>query len=801
MGVGALAAVSFVALALEVFLSRLVSYSVHVILLYAVLGVAMLGFGAAGSLVAARHDWLEPARLPRALAWASLSFAGTLVAAYAGFTRLTPYLQQVDVAAIGAATVLTLPFLAAATVITLSLTAAGARVGLAYAANLVGSGLGCFLPLVLLGPLDGEHFLGLLAVLAWCSHFPYLRRAGARPGSALGVASFTVLALAVASFAFARGVFPIQPEPEPTGQLAWHQRNAEEHGVIVVKRFDRWNPTGRIEILEFHGVGGEPGAHPVMFYAQDSTAGSSLLRWDGRDRTQARARDEDSGVVPRLCSETVYGQGYFRQRNKVLVVGLGGGPDVQCALYHEAQQVDVVEINPDSIAAIRGPFDEYTGGIGSHPRVRYHERDGRSFVHSQRARGYDLIQLTGVDTKQHYASSSLALSENHLYTLEAFRDYMRALAPGGVVSIIRFGEAETLRLAQTASVVLRELQADHPERHMIVLASGAMGGVIIARQPLTASDASALRAKLHPPHFRGARLYSFGGFVPFETPVQFLYDPFVETPGTVDSFFKHMGRGADAEFASRYTFNITPVTDERPFFFDTVRYDLPWASSAFHVVALRNLLLSMLALSVLLILWPLRHLRERVRGLAAFTNPTFFAAIGVGYVLLQVWMLHTFAMFLGHQVYSLSIVLATLLISTGAGAALGSLWFPDPRRRLVAGTLAITVILGIGLAALPPVMEALWDASIFWRAAVTIAFVAPAGMALGLPFVGGLLRLKETAPGSVPWGIGINGFASVVAFVGAIPLSMGFGYDAVIAVGGALYLLSGAIALGWKKRI
>ena len=96
-------------------------------------------------------------------------------------------------------------------------------------------------------------------------------------------------------------------------------------------------------------------------------------------------------TVHRLCSETVFAQAYFRPRLKVLVIGLGGGPDVQCALYNGAEEVDAVEINPDSIRAVRGPFNELLGGIGTDERVRYHNRDGRSFVHGSKHGDFDLI--------------------------------------------------------------------------------------------------------------------------------------------------------------------------------------------------------------------------------------------------------------------------------------------------------------------------------------------------------------------------------------------------------------------------
>src|ERR1044071_9958898 len=132
-----LAAVSAVALGLEVFESRLVAYSVQVIVLYAVLGIAMLGFGAAGSLVAVRRRWLDEERLPHALAWSALAFSAAIVVAHAAFVRLTPLMTHVGAVSLALSGLLSLPFLAAGAVITLALSA-GPGVGAAHGAGLRG---------------------------------------------------------------------------------------------------------------------------------------------------------------------------------------------------------------------------------------------------------------------------------------------------------------------------------------------------------------------------------------------------------------------------------------------------------------------------------------------------------------------------------------------------------------------------------------------------------------------------------------------------------------------------------------
>jgi hypothetical protein len=785
-----LGALSAVALGLEVFESRLVAYCVPVVVLYAVLGIAMLGFGAAGSLVAMRRAWLEPERIADALAWAALAFSASIVLAHAAFVRLTPLMAHVGLLSLALSTLLALPFLAAGTAVTLALSSAS-NVGTAYAANLVGSGLGCFLPLALLGPLSGERFLGLLAVLAWCCALPYLRQVPT-PTLALRVASVGGLGLAVLGMAAPSWVFPIQPDS--TGQVAWQYRNAAESGITITKRFDRWNPTGRIEILELGNVPGGPEPYPAMFFAQDASAGSSLLAWDGRTQRQLRPSENDPGtLVSRLCTETQYAQGYFSPRQRVLVIGLGGGPDLQCALYQEAEVVDVVETNRDSIAAIRGPFNRWLGGIGLSPSVRFYQLDGRSFVRGH-GEPYDLIQLSGVDTKNALDSGALAVSENHLYTLQAFHDYLDHLSTDGALSILRFGEPEALRLANTAVQALHEDGVAHAEQHIALLHTGLLSGVIVRKMPWTEPDAHRLDAQLHPAPFRGTQIFYYSDTgVPLDAPSVVDYLPPVVARGVPALFMAHVARHSVAGFTRFYPWDIAPATDDRPFFFDRWRYDRAESWGAAHVKGMGELLASVLALSLLFVLLPVRRLKQRASGLAVVAIPLFFAGTGLGFITLEMWLLHRFAIFLGHQIYSLSVVLSTLLVTTGAGAALGGRLIPQPRRRALLGIGMVLLLLIVGVPGLPNVLAAAGSMGLPARAAMTIGLVAPVGFALGLPFVAGLDHLRQQSPDSVAWCIGINGFASVLGAVAVVPLSMATGYRGVVGAS-AVFLALAALA-------
>jgi hypothetical protein len=497
----------------------------------------------------------------------------------------------------------------------------------------------------------------------------------------------------------------------------------------------------------------------------------------------------------------MFALGHYHPRPRVLVIGLGGGPDVQCALYHGASSIDVAEINPDSIAAVTGPFDRWLGGIGSDRRVRYHVYDGRSFAHAARGRGYDLVQLSGVDTKAALASGSLALSENQLYTQEAFVDYLSSLSDRGVLAILRFEEWEALRLANTAADALRTLGVTRPDRHVAIVRNGPLFGVLVQRSPFTLDDSQALYARFPAadPAFRGVFIWFYEIFdYPLRKRPEVVHTPFAPAQGPIGGYFAALASGREAQFIQEYPLQISATHDDRPFFFDVMRYDQPQTWQAPHMRLLRNMLGTVSFLSIALILLPVWRMRMR-KTAELLRALGFFGTIGLGYLLIEVWLLHRFGMFLGHQTRALVVVLSGLLVSSGVGASVGERLWPEPRGRVLRAMLAIAAWLVLGAFALPGLFDTELAASLVGRVLLTLAFVLPLGFAMGMPFPAGLRWARGVDALSVPWCVGVNAFSSVLATVAVVPMAMVWGYAAVALAGTVLYGLAALLALSWQS--
>ena len=150
----------------------------------------------------------------------------------------------------------------------------------------------------------------------------------------------------------------------------------------------------------------------------------------------------------------------------MLVIGPGGGEDIATALAYGAKAITGVEINGQTIKVVKEIYRDFVNDIYNRKNVEIIHRDGRSFVQSTEKR-YDIIQISAVDTGTGLSSGAYVLSENYLYTKEAFCAYLRHLKDDGVILLIR-PEKNILRLCSIALAVMRDEGIVHPENNFLI---------------------------------------------------------------------------------------------------------------------------------------------------------------------------------------------------------------------------------------------------------------------------------------------------------------------------------------------
>jgi hypothetical protein len=246
-------------------------------------------------------------------------------------------------------------------------------------------------------------------------------------------------------------------------------------------------------------------------------------------------------------------------------------------------------------------------------------------------------------------------------------------------------------------------------------------------------------------------------------------------------------------FCEGHRLDVCPPTDDRPFFFNMKRpADVLSAPSPGYFFAVDPLLVLALSLAILVVLCglafglPLALVEVR----PPLTSMTFFAAIGVGFLLLEIALIQRFTLFLGFPTYALSVVLFALLVFTGIGSLL------SPRMRLAPALAGACALIALAAFALQPLLAALIELPFAARVAVTVALIAPPALLLGTAMPIGLARLREEHAGAIPWAWAINGVSSVLASVLAVAVAITWGFRAVTLLALACYL----VALAHARR-
>ena len=771
-GVGA---VSAALLMTELALTRIFSVTMYYHFAFLAISVALFGLSASGVLVYVFRDRLAPYETRPLLTIGAIVHGIATLAALAWLVRIRVGLNYspTNLALMLAIYALaTLPFLTGGAVISLAFARLARRINLVYAADLLGAAAGCIVLIPLLNYLGAPGVVIIAAALSLFAAFGFAGKARAK------VAMLAVVLLGL----------PVAAQFAGLGPFDLTDTKGHEGDRVL---FSKWNSFSRVAVYDrahgewslspnYHGRRGES-----LFMDIDSAASTPIVKATADLNDALYLRHELTALAYHLVERP---EGF-----DALVIGPGGGRDLLSALVFGAARVDAVEINPIIVRDVMlGRFREYSGNLYTDRRVSIHVDDGRSFVRRSTAR-YEVIQASLVDTWAATAAGAYTLTENSLYTTEAFGEYLDHLSDDGLVTITRwvFDGLRLVALAQDACAA-RGLDA---ARHLAIVRHDRVATFLLKKTPFTPDEVARLQS-----------LTSRLGF-------SLLYAPGVEPPphenepvemsrtGTSAEDYRRLILAEDRDaFVDNYPLDIRPTTDDRPFFFHTTRlrdqFDVAFGRSMLFgngLSALLTLFGVSAALVLLFIVGPLLLGGGRP-GAGWGTWLAYFGALGAGFMLLEVALLQRFVLLLGHPVYSLTVTLFSLLLGTGLGSLLG-------RRFADAGVKRATLraIGGVALAAVasPVVVPWLIDVAIAWplptRIAVTVALLLPLGILLGLPLPGGMRLVAANRPAIVPWGWGMNGAFSVIGATLAVFIAMNWGFTATLLTSAGVYVTAGGM--------
>jgi predicted membrane-bound spermidine synthase len=622
-----------------------------------------------------------------------------------------------------------LPFLLAGMALSMLFSIERHDMGRLYFADLAGASLGALSVTFLLSWLGGESAVLAVALAPVAAAFSFSRRW--RVATALAFAA-VVVAIAVNQ---RTGLFLIRDAP--TKGLYRHMAATPGSRIVLTG----WNAYSRID-----AVTGFPPPTLARLYI-DSDAWTNVNEWDGTLESAALLKDWDRAAAFKVAPA----------RAQTLVIGPGGGSDVLVALGAGSEKVTAVEMNPLMLRFARS-FGAKAGNLYDNPRVEVVLSEGRTFVR-RTDRRFDVILMGFVDSWAAVASGGLSLSENHLYTVEAFRAYYDHLTPDGQIVILRW-PVDIPRLVSNAVAMLGPAEAG--QRVAVLLQKRGSDPenppqmtFILKKRPFSEGEKDTLAA--------------LASVQPVVVPDRHVDEPYA-------SLFS--GRKTFAQFVAEADTRVDPVYDDRPFFFARQK---PWGLPDSMKRAFLSMLAPVLGLCVLLLMLG-KPKGERVLPYAG--SITYFAFLGTGFIAIELALLQHLTLLLGHPIFTLSILLFTLLAAGGLGSAFGG------QRRLARVCLAVAAVALVYAFALPRVVPALLPLPLAARIAVAVLLIAPLGFLMGMPFPRGLSRTGQGPFPPPPFYWGLNGLFSVIGSVTTMVGAVLFGFTWALAGGAASYVVA-----------
>ncbi len=767
---------SGVLMMLQILQARIFSVTTWYHLSFLVISVAMFGLTLGALHVHKGNETEQRDNYARLMGDACVNFA-----IFTGFALATHMILPI-VAASSTKTLMTLPMAALCTipsyyfagyVLSLAITRAPYPFARTYAFDLVGAAAGCLAALGLMETVDAPSAVMMVAAVAALAAFCFGVTDRLRAG---GTVLFLLL-LALGNTMAARPfIYPfwIKNHIVTQGRLAHDHWNSISRVTVDNPVEDAapylWGPSKTL-----------PQNMTSSFYVLkiDGDAGTPLNKFGGDCRKGLETLDYDVTTIAYALPDL----------KKSGIIGVGGGRDVLSACKAGIRDITAMDVNDIQISLLSKvePFKSYTN-ISTLKGVKLIHSEARSWFASH-PDTFDIIQMSLIDTWASTGAGAFALSENGLYTVEAWRTFLARLNAGGVMTVSRWyisdAHSEVERLISLAMGALLEQGATAPQKHIFMAASDHIATLVLAKDPLTARQLAALEKRAAIMKFR------------------VLISPQRKTAkGDLANILAAKTRGSLDSIASESAFDISPPTDQRPFFFNMVRLAQPFqifrlisennASAMLgHAKAVLNLyiiILFSLAMVAAAIIWPMRDAVARLNRRFVMGGTAWFALIGVGFMFIEISLLQRLSVYLGHPAYGLSIVLFSLVLSTGIGSFICDRLPLDTARArnvwiILTATVAVAAIFAINWMTVH-----FAGAELVTRALLCVSVTLPLGCLLGFGFPTGMALAREVSTQPTAWFWGINGAAGVTGSAIAIALNIALGLNVTMALGALCYL-------------
>lgn len=740
-------------LVLEILLVRILSAIFYYHLVFFVVSLVMFGLTAGGMLVYFHPQFFPQERIFQRMALVTALTSLSVIFSFFSLFWLPAVLElwQLGPCVVPALfLILSLPFLCFGIVLALSLSRFSEITAKIYGFNLIGSALGCLGIVFLLGIFNAAALVFLIALLLLLVALIFFCLGQDVPPRLLalwGVLSLVFLGLSLNAnmnnipyLLYTKGLLNRRPP-----------------------LYDEWNFHSHVRLTM-------PGRSPFGWGFSDKVASLNISIEE-----LMIAIDDDAGTVLTKFNDIsdleylkydVTSIAYVLGRlDDVLVLGAGGGRDTLTAALFGAKNITGVEINKAVYDIAFDKFGDFTAGIKKYPQIRLVVGEGRSYVLSS-GKQYDVIQVSLVDSFAAMASGAFALTENSLYSTDAWVNFLGHLKERGILTFsVWFLDEDPkymYRLLNVAKKALRSIGIDDIRSHMVLarnqtsLKQFRVGTLLVSKSPFSRLDVQALERSCK------------------ERDFEIVLSPFESKDETIVDLLR---TSSDKELLDRFVWDLRPPDDNRPFFFYfakikdifSLRGDVPPEART-----LRSLFVAILSFGVFGIFVPvLRRARKVSQGDFSPGSASYFFWVGLGFMFVELALMQRLGLFLGHPVYGMTVVLFSLLFFSGIGSMIaGSM--KDRRAILLIFSIFLAVLLLLG-SLLPALLRSLMPASMQIKILSLLAILIVTGFFMGMPFPIGLRLMAESKSSkALYWSI--NGFASMCGSALSTIILIHFGF-------------------------
>ena len=819
-----------------------------------VVSLAMFGFGLTSAVMCVGKGWFERHWVGSVkgalLAFGPLMVVCNLAAQQVPFNAIFLISDPVQKWRLFANFVLYfLPFLAGALYLGVIFLKAKKTFSRVYFADLVGSGL-CGLTVLLAMYAWRPDDLIMAPLLLWLAGgILWFVALGDRRGTA---AIVVVAILSAAAHHFAPQVLGIP-------KLAV----SDYKGVSYARKFpdakrvyERASPFGYIEVYASSYLHFAPG--------QSDNAAFNLKKMPSNAYLGLYIDSEGpAGIIKDLPAEEtayfkylpMYYPYLLKKDPKTFVVQFGGGISTAVALKSGSSEVTVAEGNPALLSAFREDkfLRDFTGDVLNNPKVNVIDYDGRLYVAHTKNR-YDVIDLSLADSAGLSSPGGFSIVEKYSYSREAMSAYMRALTPGGVLSVTLWNKEEppksVLKLYATMAAAARDVDGgkDIAQKFYVVSSYLSTATVLYKRDGFTPKEIEELNAhtkamsfdEIYYPGFKvdtsGLKQilqdyrdqFFFAGqahdpTAPAETEPNDKPPPGATTegaPGAAEAkvdgpppapvvpatvlgrlAWHYLINGGWQQVADEYVFDTRILTNHQPYFAayikvpDLLKFTdrLELVQDEWGYLLLWATLGIATVFALTLVLFPVVFGWRTIfsRYPGKAGTMLYFLCLGLGYIIVEVGMISHFILALSNATVSASVLITGMLVFSGMGSFFSERFLDRARSFMPKVFLAIFAILATYAFTIDYALDWIGTLPYALRILLCLLIVFPPAFLMGFPMPTAMTMLGRLGKDHMfLWAWGINGCFSVIGAALVPIVATSFGLPAVVLVGAFAYLIA-----------